>query len=219
MEVPNIPLPDMRNHPSQKLPPHRSERRKVKCSVRMSLTQSLKRKRTSMTRGFSERLYARKLWADCLYPILWSFSCTSDVLPDNPFLLCLCLSFQVIWLPSSQKKLQAKNNRNPGIEGCLFWITKSEREKISGILFFFVVVVCCCGLFVPNKESQCEKKNLMAPYCAIPRDYLSNTPYCALWGFWRLNMTNSVRYPSPFSDLLPLGEHAKWRWDTPRAAK
>ena len=25
---------------------------------------------------------------------------------------------------------------------------------------------------------------LVAPYCAIPRDYLSDTPHCALWGFW-----------------------------------
>ena len=36
-----------------------------------------------------------------------------------------------------------------------------------------------------------------APYCAIPRDYLSDTPYCALWGCWCLNMANWVRYPLP----------------------
>ena len=47
----------------------------------------------------------------------------------------------------------------------------------------------------------------MAPYCAIPRDYLSDTPCCALWGFWCLNMANWVRYPLPFS------KHAKWRCD------
>ena len=38
---------------------------------------------------------------------------------------------------------------------------------------------------------------LVAPYCAIPRDYLSDTPFCALWGFWCLNMANWVRYPLP----------------------
>ena len=37
---------------------------------------------------------------------------------------------------------------------------------------------------------------LLAPYCAIPRDYLSDTP-------------------SPFSERFPLGEHAKSRCDTP----
>ena len=37
--------------------------------------------------------------------------------------------------------------------------------------------------------------HLVAPYCAIRRDYLSDTPYCALWGFWCLNMANWVRYP------------------------
>ena len=55
---------------------------------------------------------------------------------------------------------------------------------------------------------------LVAPYCAIPRDYLSDTPYCALWGFWCLNMPNWVRYPLPFSVRFPLGEHAKRRCDS-----
>ena len=42
-------------------------------------------------------------------------------------------------------------------------------------------------------------------------------PYCALWGFWCLNMANRVRYPLPLflSVSFPLGEHAKWRCDTP----
>ena len=45
---------------------------------------------------------------------------------------------------------------------------------------------------------------LVAPYCAIPRDYLSDTPLaCALWGFWCLNMANWVRYPSPFFWAFP----------------
>ena len=30
-----------------------------------------------------------------------------------------------------------------------------------------------------------------------PGQHLSDTPYCALWGFWCLNMANSVRYPLP----------------------
>ena len=56
---------------------------------------------------------------------------------------------------------------------------------------------------------------LVAPCCAIPRDYLSDTPYCALWGFWCLNMARWVRYPLPLSERFPIGEHAKWRCDTP----
>ena len=39
----------------------------------------------------------------------------------------------------------------------------------------------------------------MAPYCAIPRDYLSDTPLLRAMGFWCLNMTNWVRYPLPLS--------------------
>ena len=29
-------------------------------------------------------------------------------------------------------------------------------------------------------------------------------PYCALWGFWCLNMANWVRYPLPLSERFPL---------------
>ena len=46
-------------------------------------------------------------------------------------------------------------------------------------------------------------------------------PYCALWGFWCLNMANWARYPLPLSWAFspPLGEHAKWRCDTPPPQK
>ena len=37
---------------------------------------------------------------------------------------------------------------------------------------------------------------LVAPYCAIPRDYLSDTPLLRAMGFWRL-MANWVRIPPP----------------------
>ena len=45
------------------------------------------------------------------------------------------------------------------------------------------------------------------------RDYLSDTPYCALWGLWCLNMANCVRYPPPLSERFRLGEHVKRRCD------
>ena len=46
--------------------------------------------------------------------------------------------------------------------------------------------------------------NLSGPvHCAIPRDYLSDTPLLALWGFWCLNMANWARYPSPFLSVSP----------------
>ena len=60
--------------------------------------------------------------------------------------------------------------------------------------------------------------HLVAPYCAIPRDYLSDTPLLRAMGFFCLNMANFVRYPPPpFLSVSPLGlgEHAKWRCDTP----
>ena len=44
---------------------------------------------------------------------------------------------------------------------------------------------------------------LVAPYCAIPRDYLSDTPLLRAMGFWCLNMANWVRYPLPLFWAFP----------------
>ena len=57
---------------------------------------------------------------------------------------------------------------------------------------------------------------LVAPYCAIPRDYLSDTPLLRAMGFcgvstWPIGCDT----PSPFSESFPCGGHAKWRCDTP----
>ena len=57
---------------------------------------------------------------------------------------------------------------------------------------------------------------LVAPYCAIPRDYLSDTPLLRAMGVlgvstWPIGCDT----PSPFSEPFPLGEHANWRCDTP----
>ena len=55
---------------------------------------------------------------------------------------------------------------------------------------------------------------LLAPYCAIPRDYLSDTP--ARYGVFGVSTwPNGCDTPSPFSECFPLGEHEKWRCDTP----
>ena len=68
------------------------------------------------------------------------------------------------------------------------------------------------GLPGPEKRDL----HLVALSCAMPRDYLSNSNApllhaMRLWGFWYLWCDT----PSPFSELFPLGEHAKWRCDTP----
>ena len=56
----------------------------------------------------------------------------------------------------------------------------------------------------------------MAPYCAMPRDDLSDTPLaCALWGFGVSTWPIGCDTPSPFSEPFPHGEHAKWGCDTP----
>ena len=44
-------------------------------------------------------------------------------------------------------------------------------------------------------------------------------PYCALWGFGCLNRPVGCVTPSPFSERFLLGEHAKWRCDTPHPHK
>ena len=59
--------------------------------------------------------------------------------------------------------------------------------------------------------------HLVAPYCAIPRDYLSDTPPAiARYGvFGVATWPIGCDTPSPFSENFALGEHAKWRCDTP----
>ena len=56
----------------------------------------------------------------------------------------------------------------------------------------------------------------MAQCCAIPRDYLSDTPLLRAMGFLASRHGQSVAMPpAPFSERFRLGEHAKWRCDTP----
>ena len=56
----------------------------------------------------------------------------------------------------------------------------------------------------------------MAPYCAILRDYLSDSPVLrAMRVFGVSTWPMGCDTPSPFSERFPLGEHAKWRCDTP----
>ena len=68
--------------------------------------------------------------------------------------------------------------------------------------FFFSCSLCGCLGYV-----------FSAPYCAISRDYLNDTLYCAPWGFgvstWPIGAI-----PLFFSGRFPFGEHAKWRCDT-----
>ena len=61
---------------------------------------------------------------------------------------------------------------------------------------------------------------LVAPYCAIPRDYLSDTPLLRAMGFLvsQHGQLGAIP-PPPFSERLPLGEHAECRCDTPPPSK
>ena len=61
-----------------------------------------------------------------------------------------------------------------------------------------------------------EIARLVAPYCAIPRDYLSDTPLLRAMGFLMSQHGQiGCDTPSPFSEHFPLKKHAKWRCDTP----
>ena len=70
------------------------------------------------------------------------------------------------------------------------------------------------GLFAPSCGT------LVAPYCADTARLSQRYPLIASYGvFGCLNMANWVHHPSPFSEHFPLGEHAKWRCDTPPPSK
>ena len=60
-------------------------------------------------------------------------------------------------------------------------------------------------------------KSLVAPYCAIPRDYLSDTPPSLRAMGFSVSQHGQLGAipPSPFLIVSPSGEHAKLRCDTP----
>ena len=59
-------------------------------------------------------------------------------------------------------------------------------------------------------------RTLVAPCCAIPRDYLSDTPLLRAMGFLVSQYGQlGATPPPPFLSVFPLGEHAKRRCDTP----
>ena len=56
---------------------------------------------------------------------------------------------------------------------------------------------------------------LVAPYRAIQRDSLSDTPLLRAMGVFGVSTWPiGCDSPSSFSERFPLGEHAKWRCDT-----
>ena len=61
---------------------------------------------------------------------------------------------------------------------------------------------------------------LVALYCAMPRDYLSDTPLLRAMGFLvsQHGQLGAIP-PPPFLSLSPFCEHTKWRCDTPLVAQ
>ena len=75
------------------------------------------------------------------------------------------------------------------------------------------------AIVLDNPPSPCIKvanTHLSGPYCAIPRDYLSDTPLLRAMGFlvFQHGQLGAIP-PPPFLSAFTLGEHAKWRCDTP----
>ena len=68
----------------------------------------------------------------------------------------------------------------------------------------------------PNNSLEFPISDLVALYCAMPRDYLSDTSLLRAMGFLvsQHGQLGAIP-PPPFSERFPLGEHTKWRCDTP----
>ena len=82
---------------------------------------------------------------------------------------------------------------------------------LSGLLLLYHLESLPASL-----SSGCSFIHLVATYCAIPRDYLSDTPLLRAMGFLvsQHGQLGAIP-PPPFSERFPLGEHAKWRCDPP----
>ena len=67
-----------------------------------------------------------------------------------------------------------------------------------------------------KREKLNKPISLVAPYCAIPRDYLSDTPPIARYGVFGVSTWPiGCDTPFPFSERFPSKEHAKWRCNIP----
>ena len=104
--------------------------------------------------------------------------------------------------PFSRDSREFRDSRDPrdsSSEKTLFIMTHFPVPKIAAI------AILRFGRLRP----------LVAPYCAILRDYLSDTPLLRAMGFWCLNRPIGCDTPSTFSERFPLWEHARWRCDPP----
>ena len=82
----------------------------------------------------------------------------------------------------------------------------------------------CCHILAPHQfqHAICDRQRksrlcmlLVAPYRAIPQDYLSDTPLLRAMGFL-VSQHDQIGCdtPPPFLSLSPFREHAKWRCDS-----
>ena len=84
-----------------------------------------------------------------------------------------------------------------------------KASNLLGWVFREDESVCVCVWM-------CECDFLVAPYCAIPRDYLSDTPLLRTMGFLvSQHCQLGAISPPPFLSVSPWRAFAKWRCDTP----
>ena len=88
------------------------------------------------------------------------------------------------------------------------------QSEIISVIVSGQMVVC---LWPSGKITSSPRRELtlVAPHFAIPRDYLSDIPIARYGVFGVSTWPIGCNTPSPFSERFPLGEHAKWRCDTP----
>ena len=95
------------------------------------------------------------------------------------------------------------------------------RGRWVGALEGLACMEVLCKPMVERRQPHALKfTHLVAPYCAIPRDYLSDTPLLRAMGFLvSQHSQKGAIPPPPFLSVFPLGEHAKWGCDTPPPPK
>ena len=126
-------------------------------------------------------------------------------------------SWRIIYVPPSQKQLQAKkkNIKNPRIwDFVSVEVRKRKRKKISRILIYLVSEACCCGLRMPNMiiTKAKAKENLGEFICLSiakakakwksPDFHLQSFP-CG-WSWFRaiFNISSYTRWVFTYLDLF-----------------
>ena len=121
---------------------------------------------------------------------------------------CMVLSL-VHWLPGSSCRISYC------IRTSFLGASLGQWPCSPSCLTLSCRITVCLAVFLVQCHHLSVKVQPLWPRIARYRETISAIPSIARYGVFGVSTwPNWMRYPLPFSERFPLGEHAKWRCDT-----